>query len=342
MKQRIVAGLLVTTAVFAASANEIHAEGRGMSYYVWFDTEPAYRWNTEWVYVNSRTTYQSSRLLYGWYLHENRVRDYYRFCSGSTWLHEGAHGQVTRTGQRSECTRWNGCAAADVCEECRGERDPNRYYGWVVSAVVFHDLFKSDIFDYSWEWPRDSNSWCYDYSPVIVDLDGRDIALSEPTVWFDLTNDGSTEQLSWTIANTGDGFLALDRNSNGRIDNGSELFGNFTPLVSGEEAEHGFEALAEFDLAANGGNGDGFITNEDAVFKHLLLWVDVNQDGISDSNELASISTRGVVSIDLNFVENNRRDRHGNQFRYTSKIFVDDGRKLIPRRASDVFLVRGD
>lgn len=82
---------------------------------------------------------------------------------------------------------------------------------------------------------------------------------------FDIDADGKPNRISWSAIGTGDAFLVLDRNTNGKIDNGCELFGNATPLASGAPAPNGYEALVELDNEVFGGNEDSLLTDGDAV-----------------------------------------------------------------------------
>ena len=134
----------------------------------------------------------------------------------------------------------------------------------------------------------------FEMTPLVLDLNGDGVNLVNKSagVMFDMDNNGTLDHTSWVAPQ--DGLLAIDLNHDGVINNQSELFGNTSTTNSG------FATLANYDV-----NGDGVINAKDADFSKLLVWQDVNQDGISQVGELHSLESLGIASINLNAADVN-------------------------------------
>ncbi len=105
--------------------------------------------------------------------------------------------------------------------------------------------------------------------PLVLDLDGDGISIlsQENGVFFDFDANGFNELNGWIGA--GSGLLMLDLNGNGELDDGSELFGDFTMMPTGENAGNGFHALSQYD-----DNQDGRIDANESVI--LILRCTIN------------------------------------------------------------------
>jgi hypothetical protein len=184
------------------------------------------------------------------------------------------------------------------------------------------------------------NDLCNYPSPILISFDrgaASQMTSVEDGVAFDLDADGALDRIGWTAPQTDVGFLALDRNGNGRIDDGSELFGNHTPLRSGAMASNGFEALRELD-----GDSDGAITISDSAYGQLRLWIDSNHNGVSEPAELLTLGEKALTTIYTSYRRIARRDRYGNRFLYVGLALVHNSNGHdAPRLVFDVFPVIG-
>lgn len=155
----------------------------------------------------------------------------------------------------------------------------------------------------------DPYTGCIESPIVIATGQSRAYVLTSAAdgVYFDLNGDGTLRKVAWTKPGAEVAFLALDRNGNGVIDNGSELFGNRT--VAG--ASNGFEALRQLSGDLTG----GVLDSADSFFASLLLWTDANHNGISEPAELEPAASV-LEAIGLGYTVSNRRDGHGNVFKF--------------------------
>ena len=146
--------------------------------------------------------------------------------------------------------------------------------------------------------------------PLVIDFSGNGTSSDEGLVnaddgvYFDLDNNGFAEKTAWVSADKG--FLAYDRNGNGIIDNGSELFGDSVIMSNGQKSAHGFEALADFDS-----NNDGVIDKDDDKFKDLRVWKDTEKNGRTDAGELQTLEELGIESISLTTTNKNQVTESG-------------------------------
>ncbi|MEM7153560.1 MAG: hypothetical protein AAF799_12010 [Myxococcota bacterium] len=170
--------------------------------------------------------------------------------------------------------------------------------GWDKGCVGEICYWDGDSFErYSWS-EDDCNT------PLVVNFESSPIEFSPArAASFDLSSDGSCMSTDWPTAP----WLALDRDGDGFIRSGAELFGSATKMSSGGYAEHGFAALAELDS-----NRDGKIDQKDDRFGELVLWHDLDEDRVGAYGELQPVAQTSLVSIDLSFDRRAQCDSKGN------------------------------
>lgn len=174
-------------------------------------------------------------------------------------------------------------------------------------------------------------------SPIVINFERGPYRLTgaESPVLFDIAATGRPIRIGWTAPDADEAFLSLDRDHNGIVDSGAELFGTATPLRNGRTAANGFIVLREFD-----DDGDRRIDANDGVWTRLLLWRDRNHDGRSQPEEIEPVAGSGIVAISLDEHRTGRRDASGNGFRYQSTIWIARAaERAVPEPVYDVFFV---
>ena len=169
-------------------------------------------------------------------------------------------------------------------------------------------------------------------TPLMLDLNGHGpLTLSiDAGVQFDVGNRGQVATTGWVAP--GNGLLVLDRNSNGVIDNGGELFGSGTLLPDGSHAVDGFAALATLDA-----NEDGVINVQDPTFNALKVWIDANSDGVTQVAELKSLDALSISGLHLDAAQTVAID-NGNLVGLLGSYDSTDG---STHTLADVWLVTG-
>ncbi len=204
---------------------------------------------------------------------------------------------------------WHDCLVSIVCtpgdsRDCGGEEG--------IDEVC-------DLYDGVPDWDTNQDEWGGCNTPLVLSFDGRPARMmAAGAATFDLDGVGRCITTDWPEASTP--WLALDRDGNGSIDSGRELFGSGTRLSSGHRAPNGFAALAELD-----DNGDGRIDLRDQAFGDLVLWSDHDGDRSSTFAETELLSHRQVLSIELGYHIDRQCDDRGNcGVERAGFVFIDE------------------
>ena len=219
----------------------------------------------------------------------------------------------------------------------------NNPIDWVNAMIKRGSFFKEPTFPKKFKWgdktgklgnidPNIRKDWMDLYrkmlitqrDPLTLDLDGDGIETvasnGHKGALFDHDKNGIRFATGWVSKD--DGFLVYDRNGDGVVNNGGELFGDNTLLKNGERATNGYQALADLD-----DNGDGKVDAADSAFAHLRVWRDLNQDGISQEGELLTLDEAKVKALNLANQSSNRDLGNGNTLAEEGTYTDSDGNK---------------
>ncbi|MCG7977900.1 MAG: hypothetical protein N0E58_07150, partial [Candidatus Thiodiazotropha endolucinida] len=163
-----------------------------------------------------------------------------------------------------------------------------------------------------------------------MDGDGVETVGLSSNIHFDHAGDSFREATGFAASD--DGLLVWDRNGDGSINNGRELFGNATTLSDGTQAENGFQAMTELDS-----NSDGIVDINDELFGELRVFRDLDQDGATDEGELFALNEAGVESISLDYTNESFIDEFGNEHRQVGSYTHTNGET---RTMTDVWFDR--
>lgn len=220
----------------------------------------------------------------------------------------GCNGDLGYGDRCSAADNENGCSPQRFNAWCnrRNPNTPNIWdnyiEGWVDSRC--DGTLSETGGQYStWVCLSSNNEEFRCTTPLVFSFDNAPVRFEQSDRTFAFTP-GLRVSSDWPAASTP--WLARDVNGNGRIDDGSELFGSNTRVKDGV-AKHGFQALAVLDS-----NADGVIDARDVSFRELIVWRDVNGDRRSQRAELTSLAEERIDAIELKFSDVPKCDARGN------------------------------
>lgn len=169
-------------------------------------------------------------------------------------------------------------------------------------------------------------------SPIVIDTQNTGFVFTDPRkgeyVTFDIQGNGHPQKLSWTKFGSGNAWLVYDRDGDGVIKDGTEMFGNFTPHSGGDanlpdNGKNGFLALGWYDQPAQGGTGDQILDKNDKIWNKLRLWIDTHCYSDPDApcqslpSELHTLESMGITSLSgVYSYDPQNFDKIGNRFKF--------------------------